>query len=198
MTNFVSICSQLKQGKIPVYCDEKVYCIVKEIQFIRPDEFQCIIPMLGTFHTVKMLLKCIGKSLQGSGAESILLNAGGYGPTIIDGSILNGKHYNRALEGLSALAESMHRLIYKEFFLFNGVDKYKSELETLVNFKKSVETMDTKKSLEQFKEFCSNENQMCNDLKQFIDSRASLNENFKYWVSFLEKMQIVFDLLGEL
>ena len=36
---------------------------------------------------------------------------------------------------------------------------------------------------------------MCNDLKQFIDNRASLNENVKYWVSFLEKMQIVFDLL---
>ena len=101
MKNFVSLCNQLEQDKIPMYCDEKVYCIVKEIpmycdekvyciakeipmycdekvycivkeiQFIRKEEFSSIIPCLGTFHTIKTLMKSIGKSLGGSGAESV-------------------------------------------------------------------------------------------------------------------------------
>ena len=89
---FVSICSQPDQDKISPYCDEKVHCIVKEIQFVRPDEFSCIVPCLGNFHTVKVLMKCIGKGLRGNGTESVLLEAAGYG------SILTGIHYNRALE----------------------------------------------------------------------------------------------------
>ena len=41
------------------------------------------------------------KSLRGSGKECVL-NAGGYGPTIIDESIVGRTQYNRALEGLSS------------------------------------------------------------------------------------------------
>ena len=112
MKNFVSICSQLEQNEIALYCDEKVYAIV-EIQFSRPAGFSCIVAMLGTFHTCKALMKCNGKSLYGSGVEDILLEAGGYGPYIIELSILNGKHYNGAFEALSVLAEVLHHFILK-------------------------------------------------------------------------------------
>ena len=45
--------------EIPMHCEEKVYCIVKEIQFMRKEEFSSIIPCLGTFHTIKALMKSI-------------------------------------------------------------------------------------------------------------------------------------------
>ena len=57
MKNLVDICSQLVQPKLPVYADEKVYCMAKEIQLVRPVEFNCLVICLGTFHTVKTLLK---------------------------------------------------------------------------------------------------------------------------------------------
>ena len=71
MTNLVAICAQLVQHKLPVYADENVYCMAKEIQLLRPAEFKNLVLCLGTFHTAKTLLKCTGKSLEGSGAENV-------------------------------------------------------------------------------------------------------------------------------
>ena len=195
MKNFVSINSQLKQDKIPLYCDEKVYCIVKEIQFVCPDEFSCIIPCLGTFHTVKALMKCIGKSLMGTGAESVLLETGGYGPSIVDGSIMTAGHYNRALEGLSVLGESMSRLVYKEFFVSEGIENYRTQLETLVEIKKLVNEQDKESTLLFLQQFYSKSETFCDNIKTFIMNRASTHENFRYWIQFLDKMQIVYDMI---
>ena len=77
MTNLVAICAQLVQHKLPVYADEKVYCMAKEIELLRPAEFKNLVLCLGTFHTAKTLLTCTGKSLEGSGAENVWLEAGG-------------------------------------------------------------------------------------------------------------------------
>ena len=63
MKTFMSIKSKLSQNEIPMYCDEKVYSIVKEIQLRQNEEFSSLVPMLSTFHMVKTTLKCIGKSL---------------------------------------------------------------------------------------------------------------------------------------
>ena len=66
-----------------------------------------------------------------SGAESVWLEAGVYGPSVIQNSILNGGHYNRSLDAQKLLAESMQRLLYKEFFLENGVTPYSDVLDIL-------------------------------------------------------------------
>ena len=109
----MEIASQLTQNEIPMYCDEGVYCIVREILLIRPEEFPTLVPCLGTFHFVKTVLKCIGKLLGGSGADNIWLQAGVFGPTVIENSVLNGGHYSRCLEAMQLLAEAFERLIYK-------------------------------------------------------------------------------------
>ena len=194
MKNFVSISDELEQEKIPIYCDEKVYCIVKEIQFLRKKEFECIIPCLGSFHTIKTLLKCIGKSLRGTGVETLFLDAAGYGPAIVEGSILGGKHYNRSLEAFSLLSESLIRLIYKEFFSSRSVETYETEIECLLQLKLHVSEMDVEKSKSDLLKFCSNEH-LLNDFKAFILERKESNENFRYWIAFINKMQVVFDML---
>ena len=88
----------------------------KEIQLFRPLEFKSLILCLGTFHTTKTLLKCTGKSLEGSGTENAWQEAGVYGSTVIQNSVLNRRHYNSSLDGQKLLAESMQHLWYKEFF----------------------------------------------------------------------------------
>ena len=195
MKNFVSTCADLHQDKIPIYCDEKVYAIVKEIQFHRQKEFECIIPCLGTFHLTKTLLKCIGKSLRGSGVETLFLDAAGYGPTVIDGPILKGKHYNQSLEAFSLLSESLLRLLYNEFFLSNPVEKYMQEIEYLSLFKLHIGQLDNEKSRSYLNKFCENADVLFNDFQSFISERKKLNENFRFWISFLNKMEIVFHIL---
>ena len=42
---------------------------------------------------------------------------------------------NRCLEGMHLLAMAFQRLLYKEFFAEKGIEKYKVELDILVNLK---------------------------------------------------------------
>ena len=195
MRNFVDVCSQLLQTEIPMYCDEGVYCIVREIQFMRPEEFVSLVPVLGTFHMVKAVLKCIGKYLSGSGADMTWLQAGVFGPAIIQNSILNAGHYSRCLLGMQFLAESFRRLLYKEFFVEKGVEQYKPELATLINLKTSVEKQDISESQKYMAEFATVSHKLIADLDAFIDARSAQNENFKFWVQFLTMMDVVHDLL---
>ena len=143
MKNFMEIGSQLAQNEIPMYCDEGVYCIVREIQLMRPEEFRTLVPCLGTIHLNKTVLKCIGKSLAGSGAEITWLEAGVFGPSVIENSVLNGGHYARCLEGMQSLAEASERLLYQEFFAEHGIRQYAVELAILTNLKSAVEKKDT-------------------------------------------------------
>ena len=92
MKTFTAISSHLVQGEITMYCDEGVYCIVWEIEMKRQKEFCTLVPCLGTFHLLKTVLKCIGKALGGSRADMVWLQVGGFGPTVIQNSILNGGH----------------------------------------------------------------------------------------------------------
>ena len=195
MKNMVSICSLLEQDAIPLYADEKVYCMAKEIQFLRPQEFSCLFLCLGTFHTAKTVMKCIGKSLTGSGAEAAWLNSGVHGPAVIDHSILNATHYNRALSGLSQLAEAMQRLQYQEFFRENNIAEYSHELSTLQNLKNGVTQNNIKESQKYINIFTTESNVLLSDIDNFIRERSSKNENFMFWSQFITRLHIVKDLL---
>ena len=195
MKNLVAICSQLVQDKLPFYADEKVYCIAKEIQLMRPEEFKCLVICLRTFHTAKTLLKCCGKCLNGSGAEHIWLETGMFGPTVIEDSILNGGHYSRSLEGQQLLAEAMQHLLHKEFFAEKGVSNYSEELEMLNKLKKGTASGNILESQRLLTQFQASSKKLVDDMKAFIDGRSASNENFKFWYQFLERHAIVLDLL---
>ena len=94
--------------------------------------------MLGNI-SPKTVLKCIGKYLEGSGAELTWLEAGIFGPTVIEKSVLNGGHYSRCLEGMQLLSESLWRLLYQEFFREKGTQPYIFEFVTLNNLRAAVQ-----------------------------------------------------------
>jgi hypothetical protein len=54
-----------------VTCDEGVYRIAREIMLQNPMEFRNIALCIGSFHMIKVVMACIGKYLEGSGAETI-------------------------------------------------------------------------------------------------------------------------------
>lgn len=79
--SFLGLCtiSNLKPTKKR---DEGVYHIVRDIQMICPKEFETLVPVMGSFHLVKIVLKCMGKYLSASGADTVWLQAGVFSPTI--------------------------------------------------------------------------------------------------------------------
>ena len=63
-----------------MFADEKVYTVIRDIKFLRPEKFEPIISMLSAWHAEKTMLKCLGIYLKGSGAEFIWLDADMYSP----------------------------------------------------------------------------------------------------------------------
>ena len=91
MKNFQDISKQRELPYGPLWCDQGVYRIAKEIQLLKSDEFDN-----------KVVLACIGKYLEGSGAEEILVQTGCFGPDTVK-AVMNGGHYNRSKRGLNLL-----------------------------------------------------------------------------------------------
>ena len=165
MNNIKSLCSQLAQSCIPLYADEKVYSIAKIIQLHRPEEFKYIILCLGTFHTVKNLLKCCSQSIEGSGAEHVWLES-----NLCIWAVCHKKLYYSCL---FILAESIQRLI-----LFKNIDMkvYSKTCEILVTLHSETKFENhesvLKKLLDDFKA-CSSE--FINDLDNFIEQKGQEN-----------------------
>ena len=68
---------------------------------------------------IKIVLGCIGKYIEGSGAETVWLENGIFGPNVIK-SVIDGSHYVRSLKGILLLCESIERLQLCEFFNEHG------------------------------------------------------------------------------
>ena len=72
MLNMTKLTSQLDQKILPVYCDEGVFRIVIDIYFQRRNQFQNLMPMLGSFHIAKCLEHCIRKYIDETGIDDCL------------------------------------------------------------------------------------------------------------------------------
>ena len=64
-----------------------------------PESFKDIFLCMGPFHWTKILLRCQGRLLRGSGIDDGLVECGVFGPGVKD-SVLNGSHYVRSLTGM--------------------------------------------------------------------------------------------------
>ena len=99
MKNYQDILNQRNIPYGPLWCDEGVYRIGKEIQLLIPDEFKNISLGMGGFHTEKIVLACLGKYLEKSGIKQVFEITETFGPDTVK-SVLNGGHYIRAKKGM--------------------------------------------------------------------------------------------------
>ena len=59
-----SVFVQLNQESLPVFCEEGLYRIVINIDLQISLEFENIVPLLGEFHIVSAVKRCIGKFIK--------------------------------------------------------------------------------------------------------------------------------------
>ena len=64
MRNYQDVLEQKCHKYGPLWCDEGVYHIAKELQLLYPKEFSNIFLGLGGFHMEKIVLTCLGKYLE--------------------------------------------------------------------------------------------------------------------------------------
>ena len=95
-----------------------MFHIVFVIVLSNPKEFDKLIPMLGSFHTAKVVEHCIGKYLRGSGVEDAHVETGVFGVKAVE-SMMNGSHYIRSLGRIIILADALSTLKWEAFWKTN-------------------------------------------------------------------------------
>ena len=71
--------------------------------------------MMGIFHWVKMLLKCTGRYIRGSGIEDALIETEVFGKLTLN-SVLEGNHYVRSFHGMIMLSNMISSLAWEAFW----------------------------------------------------------------------------------
>ena len=73
MINFQNVLLQKSLGSNPLWCDDGIYRIAKELQLLDPDKFGNIFLGIGGFHPEKVVIASCGKHLEENGIDSIFL-----------------------------------------------------------------------------------------------------------------------------
>ena len=73
MINLQNVLLQKSLGSSPLWCDDGIYRIAKELQLLDPDKFGNIFLGIGGFHPEKVVIASCGKYLEENGIDSIFL-----------------------------------------------------------------------------------------------------------------------------
>ena len=194
LKNFQNVLSQLKQAHIAITCDEGVYHIAREITLCHKDEFQDIVLCLGSFHMIKVLLGCLGKFIESSGAESIFVENSLFGINVVQ-SVLSGSNYVRSVKGMMLLCEVMERLRWCTFFKEYHAAKYEEELHLLRDLKAAVGDWKRTKSQEIMIQISTKMDNMLVDFKTYRDAHRDTSETFTFWDDFIQLVSLLKDLI---
>lgn len=195
MVNFQDAMIQVKQECGALWSDEGVYHIAKELQLLFPSEFGNIFLGLGSFHTTKIIISCLGQYLQDSGIVEALIETEVFGPKVVE-SVLKGKHYSRGVRGMGIIAEALQRILLKEFFTSTEHEKYQSlfaHLKALEKSCKEKNPVNARKEIEDTRHLLLEFNA---DFSVFIKEGQERSTAFYYWSTFLyELFPILRDLI---
>lgn len=187
MVNFQDAMVQVNQKCGALWSDEGVYHIAKELQLLFPSDFGNIFLGLGSFHTTKIIINCIGQYLQDSGITEALIETEIFGPKVVE-TVLKGKHYSRGIRGMGIIAEALQRILLREFFANTEYDKYKSLFAHINALEKSCKEKDhvsARKEMEDAHHLLQDFNE---DFKVFIKTGEERSKSFCYWSTFLYEL----------
>ena len=125
MINFQNILLQKSIPCGPLWSDEGVYRLAKELQLNNPDKFSSIFLSIGGFHLEKNIYCLLWKIFRGKWNERFLVENEVFGPKIAI-SALQGSHYARGKRCMALVAEAMEHLQLETFFKERSDSDYKN------------------------------------------------------------------------
>ena len=115
MLNFQDVMKQKNALSGALWSDEGEYAIAKEIQLLKPEEFDNIFLGMGPFHMEKIVIACLGKYLGCIGIDLALVETGSFGKLVVENSVMTGGHYCKGKEAMSLISEVMTVLMFEQF-----------------------------------------------------------------------------------
>ena len=116
MWNFQNIFLQNSESYGPLWYDEGVFWLAKELQFLDPANFCNIFLGIGRFHTEKVMITCSGKYLEDTEIRSILVENQVYGSENVK-HFMNGDHYFCGIRGMAIVSEVLYGPLLDQFLI---------------------------------------------------------------------------------
>ena len=189
MINFQDVLKQKKRENGPLWSDEGVYHIAKEIQLLYPQKFSNIFLGIGGFHLEKVVIGCLGTYLESSGIKNLLVEEKVYGPAVVN-SVMSDGNYIRGKKRMSLIAEAMEQLQVYSFLhssdgevfsdLFDRINKLVIMMRDPSKNQVNITSQWSKcmKILDKFEEA----------FNAFKTSGSAESNLFAYWNNFLSRM----------
>ena len=183
MINFQDVLKQKGLEYGPLWSDDGVYHISKDIQLIDPDKFGNIFLGLGGFHLEKVVICCLGLYLELSGIRDILVEERIFGAGPVE-SMMNGGHYIRGKRGMMLIAEALEQ-IQVDTFLSSGdyADKFQKFYAGLREFKQFMADNTKEKSdmMKKWDESIVEVAEFEEEFEKFRMKESDESKLFKYW-----------------
>ena len=161
-----------------------------------PVKFDRHIVMIGMIHLVCGYYKMLGKKMEGSGFDDVLLEANLISSGSLQGVLL-GKNYSRATRCHKVLTEALHRLLFSEFsqteegsLLFSDLLKHKDDY--LFDYLNDL-SKDSMKVLVEDNAVCA----IVESYLKFCETvrRGDLGKNPQFWLSYMDHVSLVLLLM---
>ena len=194
MKNFQDVLQQRDLEYGPLWCDEGVYCIAKELQLLNPDTFSNIFLGLGGFHMEKIVIACCGTYLANTGIENILVEHEIFGPGVVK-SVMSGSNYIRGKRGMILVAEALTRL-QLETFSSESHNTLKDEKvkENMIALQNLCNNHDPKENYS-WKQYQDPMEEFLKVFDDFVKNRCLISKSFQFWNTFLnDVVPILIDL----
>ena len=187
LTNFQSVCKQLTQDFLPLWADEGVFNIIVDIYLHEPDTFKDIFPCMGPFHWCRIILRCAGKLLRGTGIDDAMIECEIFGPVVIE-SALNGSHYVRALTGVLIVEDFIMKMVWKAFWNVKSKEAY-PVLNKINTIQEKLHRKERCPKL--FDELLSEVDKLHDDFKEFMREAEEKSELCKYLGVWLKIVAVI-------
>ena len=140
----------------------RVCSISAEFYRTETKTFKELVLCMGPFHWTRVLLRCLGKLIWGSGPDDALVECGIFRPEVIE-SVLNGSYYVRALTEMLIVEDVVKSLQCQSFWHHN-----KDAYPVLANVEALQHTLSqNKRCPNQFKALMEQTYKLHKDFREF-------------------------------
>ena len=122
-----------------VFLDMDLYKRIFKLPYLQPNIYKNKwIESPGQFHIVLCALRCLGKTIEGSGLDDCWVEAELYSDAVVN-QIIDGRHYNRAIKCYQITLQVLYDLWWDKFFAEHPdvYENLKDSLQNLSNACKS-------------------------------------------------------------
>lgn len=158
-----------------------------------PDKYADVFIRLGSFHIICAYFSCVGKVLENSGFEDIVLESGLCASGSLNG-VVSGKHYNRALRVHIIFLEALERLFLERFLKTKCADGNWNRIKDVIkNLDISLSTLRSCQCNSEFASlFCDCQNYR-SALKSGLEGLTP-----EFWIQHMDRIWLVLKLIRSL